>query len=67
MGVIIDQGGFGAQAAGPVARAVYDYLLANPVRPLANPVPGPSATLPPLPAVVPVNAASGAGPGNGTR
>jgi penicillin-binding protein 2 len=67
VGVIIDQGGFGAQAAAPVALSVYQYLLANPVQPLANPVPGPSATLPPLPPVVPVNALAGAGPGNGTR
>jgi penicillin-binding protein 2 len=67
VGVIIDQGGFGAQAAAPVARSAYEYLLANPVRPMANPVPGPSATLPPLPGPVPVNAASGEGAGNGTR
>jgi penicillin-binding protein 2 len=67
VGVIIDQGGFGAQAAAPVARSAYEYLLANPVQPMANPVPGPSASLPPLPAPVPVNAASGAGAGNGTR
>ncbi|HEX6476627.1 MAG TPA: penicillin-binding protein 2 [Acidimicrobiales bacterium] len=67
VGVIIDQGGFGAQAAAPVARSVYEYLLANPVQPMANPVPGPSATLPPLPAQVPVNAAAGQGGGNGTR
>jgi penicillin-binding protein 2 len=67
IGVIIDQGGFGAQAAAPVARAVYEYLLANPVKPLASPVPGPSATLPPLPPLVPVNASEGAGAGNGTR
>jgi penicillin-binding protein 2 len=67
IGVIIDQGGFGAAAAAPVARAAYEYLLANPVRPLANPVPGPSAALPPLPAVIPVNAAEGSGGGNGTR
>jgi penicillin-binding protein 2 len=67
VGVIIDQGGFGAQAAAPVALAVYQYLLANPIQPLANPVPGPSATLPPLPALVPVNATAGSGAGNGTR
>jgi penicillin-binding protein 2 len=65
VGVIIDQGGFGADAAAPVARAVYQYLLANPVQPLVNPVPGPSATLPPLPPLVPVNSAAAAG--NGTR
>ncbi len=56
VGVIMDQAGYGASAAAPVVRAIYEYLMANPVKPLANPVPGPSAPAPPLPAVVPVGA-----------
>jgi penicillin-binding protein 2 len=56
VGVIMDQAGYGASAAAPVVRAIYDYLMANPVQPMANPVPGPSAATPPLPPVVPVGA-----------
>jgi penicillin-binding protein 2 len=67
VGVIIDQGGFGAAAAAPVARAVYEYLIANPVNPIVNPVPSPSAPVPPLPPVVPVATAAGGNAGNGTR
>jgi penicillin-binding protein 2 len=67
VGVIIDQGGFGAAAAAPVARAVYEYLIGNPVNPIVNPVPSPSAPVPPLPPLVPVATAAGGNAGNGTR
>ena len=35
--VEINQGGYGAEAAAPVARQVYDYLINHPVTPVATP------------------------------
>jgi penicillin-binding protein 2 len=35
--VEVNQGGYGAEAAAPVARQVYDYLLNHPVPPVATP------------------------------
>ena len=32
--VVIDQGGFGADAAAPVVRNIFDYLVAHPVTPV---------------------------------
>ena len=46
---VIDQGGYGADAAAPVVRNIFDYLLANPV----GPVQLPTAAHPPS-AVAPV-------------
>ncbi len=48
VGVVIDQAGYGADAAAPVARQIYNYLLANPITPVATPAqgstPGPVST-----------------------
>jgi penicillin-binding protein 2 len=33
---VIDQGGYGASAAAPLVRSIYNYLLANPVKPTAT-------------------------------
>jgi len=41
--VVIDQGGYGAAAAAPVVRAVYDYLYAHPVTPVEFGLPAPSS------------------------
>ena len=30
---VIDQGGYGAQAAAPLVRNIFDYIVANPVSP----------------------------------
>ncbi len=41
---VIDQGGYGAQAAAPLVRNIFDYLAANPISPTAStPKPGPPA------------------------
>jgi len=40
--VLVENGGFGAQAAAPIARAVFDYYLLGEQAPLpATPAPGP--------------------------
>ena len=44
--VVVDQGGYGANAAAPVVASVFNYLLANPVGPA-----GRHAPRPPHPAV----------------
>ncbi len=46
---VIDQGGYGAQAAAPLVRNIFDYLYANPVNPaIKTPTPAnpPSQTAP---------------------
>ena len=46
---VIDQGGYGAQAAAPLVRNIFDYIVANPVSPLVKtPTPSspPSQTAP---------------------
>ncbi len=46
---VIDQGGYGAQAAAPLVRNVFDYIVANPMSPLVKtPTPSspPSQTAP---------------------
>ncbi len=44
---VIDQGGYGASAAAPVVRQIYNYLLAHPVGPLQLAAPTPAqATAP---------------------
>jgi penicillin-binding protein 2 len=40
--VVIDQGGYGADAAAPVVRKVFDYLVNHPVGPLKLGLPPPS-------------------------
>ena len=40
---VIDQGGYGAEAAAPLVRNIFDYLLANPILPVKTP----TATSPP--------------------
>jgi penicillin-binding protein 2 len=50
--VVIEKGGYGASAAAPVAKAGFQYLVANPVSPvkLAPPPTGPSSTTTTVPA-----------------
>ncbi|HVA08075.1 MAG TPA: penicillin-binding protein 2 [Acidimicrobiales bacterium] len=45
---VIDQGGYGAQAAAPLVRRIFDYIVANPVQPPKIPTPAtpPSQTAP---------------------
>jgi penicillin-binding protein 2 len=45
---VIDQGGYGAQAAAPLVRNIYDYILANPISPVKLPTAAspPSLTAP---------------------
>lgn len=51
--VVIDHGGYGAQAAAPAVAQIYNYLYANPVQPVvlptatSQPSPTPPATVPP--------------------
>jgi penicillin-binding protein 2 len=40
--VVIDQGGYGAAAAAPVVRHIFDYLVAHPVSPVKFGLPAPS-------------------------
>jgi penicillin-binding protein 2 len=37
---VIDQGGYGAQAAAPLVRKIFDYIVANPVTPVKLPTLG---------------------------
>jgi penicillin-binding protein 2 len=34
---VVDQGGYGAQAAAPAVKAIYQYLQTNPVKPVTMP------------------------------
>jgi penicillin-binding protein 2 len=34
---VIDQGGYGAEAAAPLVRSIFNYLLANPITPVKTP------------------------------
>jgi penicillin-binding protein 2 len=46
---VIDQGGYGAEAAAPLVRNIFDYILTNPVNPtptLPTPAAPPSTTAP---------------------
>jgi penicillin-binding protein 2 len=45
---VIDQGGYGAQAAAPLVRNIFNYLVTNPVTPVKLPTPSnpPSQTAP---------------------
>ena len=45
---VIDQGGYGADAAAPLVRNIFDYLLTNPITPVKTPTPSapPSMTAP---------------------
>jgi penicillin-binding protein 2 len=43
LAVLVENGGFGAQAAAPIARQVFDYYLAGETRP------GPAPALPAVP------------------
>jgi penicillin-binding protein 2 len=47
---VIDQGGYGASAAAPLVRSIYNYLLTNPVKPTTLPT---LSTLPNLTAPTP--------------
>jgi penicillin-binding protein 2 len=42
---VIDQGGYGAQAAAPLVRNIFNYLVANPVNPVVTPTPAQQPTL----------------------
>jgi penicillin-binding protein 2 len=45
---VIDQGGYGAQAAAPLVRSIFDYIVANPIGGVKTPTPSspPSLTAP---------------------
>jgi penicillin-binding protein 2 len=45
---VIDQGGYGASAAAPLVRSIFDYILANPIGGVKTPTPSspPSLTAP---------------------
>jgi len=45
---VIDQGGYGASAAAPLVRSIFDYILANPIGAVKTPTPSspPSLTAP---------------------
>jgi penicillin-binding protein 2 len=45
---VIDQGGYGAEAAAPLVRNIFDYLLTNPVGGVKTPTPAspPTSALP---------------------
>jgi penicillin-binding protein 2 len=45
---VIDQGGYGASAAAPLVRKIFDYIVANPIGPVKTPTPAnpPSTTAP---------------------
>jgi penicillin-binding protein 2 len=45
---VIDQGGYGAQAAAPLVRKIFNYIVANPLGPVKTPTPAnpPSQTAP---------------------
>ena len=45
---VIDQGGYGASAAAPLVRSIFDYILANEIGPVKTPTPAspPSLTAP---------------------
>jgi penicillin-binding protein 2 len=46
---VIDQGGYGAEAAAPLVRNIFDYLLTNPVTPVKLPTPAnPASSTPPV-------------------
>ncbi len=45
---VIDQGGYGAQAAAPLVRSIFNYIVANPVSPVVTPTPAnPPSTIAP--------------------
>ncbi len=46
--VVVGQAGYGAQAAAPAVRQIFDYLIANPIKPVSLPTAAkpPSSTLP---------------------
>ncbi len=56
--VVVDHGGYGAQAAAPAVAQIYNYLYANPVQPVklptakAQPTSTPPVTVPPAGAAV---------------
>jgi penicillin-binding protein 2 len=53
--VVIDQGGYGADAAAPAVAQIFDYLATNPVGPIVYP----SASHPPSPTPPPSNPPAG--------
>jgi penicillin-binding protein 2 len=44
---VIDQGGYGAQAAAPLVRNIFNYIVANPIGPVKVPTPASPPTSPP--------------------
>ena len=62
---VIDQGGYGADAAAPLVRNIYNYLLTNPVLGVKTPTPTnpPNNTAPPTnpPAATPTTTTTQAG------
>src|ERR1019366_9877501 len=47
--VVVDHGGFGAQAAAPAAMNIFNYLVANPIGKVELPTPNAPPTNTPLP------------------
>ncbi|HEY6428916.1 MAG TPA: penicillin-binding transpeptidase domain-containing protein, partial [Acidimicrobiales bacterium] len=67
---VIDQGGYGAQAAAPLVRNIFDYLVTNPVAPVKLPTlsspPTATAPTPSAPFGAPTTTTTAPKPGTGT-
>jgi penicillin-binding protein 2 len=71
--VVIDQAGYGADAAAPVARQIWDYLDTNPIGPVltpdyanpSGPVPPPTSVPPAAPAGTPTTTTAPGTPAGG--